>query len=743
MHIGRLVSLAVLLFMLIGCVPNHVDRVGDVQPTARRDTLINTGWQFVYADPADASSAKFDDSAWQPVTIPHTWNAKDGQDGGKNYARGIGWYRKRLTIAPAARTFLQFDAANAVADVFVNGKHAGKHAGGYSIFRFDVTEFVQPGENTIAVKVSNADDKNLAPLSADFTFFGGIYRDVHLVQTDDIHIDLMDFGSPGVYAKTTDVSAESAMLEIKTLVRNDSARPSELTVSSSLLEGQTKTNVARLETRFSIPANKTKQVVQYLVIPKPRLWNGRADPYLYELHSAVLADGSRDETVQPVGFRSFRVDPDLGFFLNGKPYDLHGVNFHQDFLDQGWALSREQKQQTIDLIDELGVTCVRKCHYQHSEFDARAFDRLGIVTWDEIPFVNAATASPEFFESTKTQMRELIRQNFNHPSIFVWGIANEIVDKSAENSLSAELAALVATEDPTRLSTCATNQGENNKVAFHTQLTAWNRYEGWYYGRAEWLGDFLDRVHARHPTQPIGIAEYGAGASVRIHSAAYEGYASRTQPYVPPKPPATTTAATSTRPTTGPAATQTTRPATRPREVRDHSEEWQSLIHEYAWRQLSARKYVWWKTLWNMYDFAADNRNEGDTPGRNDKGLVTYDRRTKKDAFYFYQANWSDRPVLHIAASRFTQREKATTEVRVYSNCASVALTVNGQSLAARTATPADSHTFVWENVSLQDGENVVEARGDRGSTTLSDRCTWTLIHSTTAPTTAPVTTAK
>jgi beta-galactosidase len=658
--------------------------------TARTDTVIDDGWKFLRMDDSGAAATAYDDSSWAPVTLPHTWNAMDGQDGGSNYYRGIGWYRRHTTVPASAsgrQVFLQFDGANIVTDVFVNGTKVGEHRGGFARFRFDVSSLVTPGaDNVIAVQVSNAAVADVAPLSADFTFFGGLYRDVHVLVTDPVHVDALDFGSSGLYVTPTNVSAAAATLATSVRVRNDQGTAQSISADTVVVRADG-TIAARLSATSSVAAGATQLLSASTPFPNPHLWNGVADPYLYTVYAELRVAGAVTDLVSaPLGFRFYSVDPAQGFSLNGQYLDLHGVNRHQDRLNMGWAISDAQHDEDMALIREVGANIIRLCHYEHAQHFHDLADRAGIVLWAEFPLVNSITNSTAFTANARQQLTELIRQNYNHPAVLFWGIGNEQhADETTTNTLLTALNTLVHQEDPTRLSTyaqCCTS--ETGGLPSHTDVVGYNSYFGWYTGAADQFGPWADGLHAAEPTWKIAISEYGAGAGITQHA----------DP--PPQPDAFGS---------------------------PHPEEWQNLVHESHWKQMKTRRYLWAKILWNMFDFAVDSRNEGDTPGRNDKGLVTYDRQTKKDAFFWYKANWTAAPVVYITSRRFNPRTTATVTVKVYSNMDSVSLQVNGTTIGP--ATGAD-RIFQWTNVALAPGANTVVATGSSGATIATDTVTWT-----------------
>jgi beta-galactosidase len=662
-----------------------------IPPSSNRvDLNLNDTWKFNKGNVPGAEAVDFDDSQWDSIGLPHTWNNLDGQDG-SNYYRGIGWYRKHIPVDPsyAGKMFyLQVDGSNSVTDVYVNGNFVDEHKGGFATFRFDVTPYIHADDdNVIAIKVNNAFDPDVPPLSADFTFFGGLYRGVHLLVTDPLQVTALDYGSSGVYLLQSNVTSDSADLQVTAKVINGYSAPKNVELNSVIVDGDNLI-VAILSSAETVDAQSEFDFVQNTTLSLPHLWNGRQDPYLYAVYVEVkdadadgTADAVNDLVSQPVGFRSFSVDPDDGFFLNGRHLDLHGVNRHQDRLNKGWAISKADHEEDFNLIREMGATALRLAHYQHDQYFYDLADKYGMVVWAEIPLVNKITQSTAFYENTQQQLTELIRQNFNHPSICFWSIANEVTSPPDPNPLLQQLADLVAAEDPTRLSTLASCcVGENDVSTRHTDVVGFNRYYGWYYGSYNDFAGWADRLHWNYPAKVFAVSEFGAGASISFHSE------------------------TPTR--------------------QDHTEEYQNLFHEAHWKAMKDRKFLWGKFVWNMFDFASARRREGDTPGRNDKGLVTYDRQTRKDAFYWYKANWSCDPVVYITSRRFTERSDPTTAGKVYSNADSVELFVNGMSAGVKGSS---DRIFSWDNVTLLPGDNTIEADGTVGGTTYTDTVVWTL----------------
>lgn len=665
-----------------------------VSLAAREETSLDAGWRFALQPTAtDLAAPGFDDHGWTVVNLPHTWNAVDGADGGGNYVRGDGWYRRHFATDPhwgGQRVFVDFRAANRVAEVWLNGVRVGEHRGGYSRFRFDVTDHLSAsGDNVLAVRVNN-EPNGIIPLGGDFTMWGGLTRDVTLLVVPATHIGLNDYGSLGVYLTPRTIASDHADVEVRTLV--DTAAPTAATGDVHVViedwQGQP---VAERSESFRAESAQTTPVVQTLRVPSPHLWQGRADPYLYRVVVELRAGGGVTDTVeQPLGLRTITVDPQRGLFLNGQHLAAHGVDRHEDWLDHGMAISREQRRRDFSFLEEIGATVVRMCHYEHDDYDYQLCDADGILAWAEVAFVGTPPKTAAGADNAVEQLRELIRQNYNHPSIFCWSVGNETAEGA--DPLIARLAGVVKAEDPTRFSTYASHHKDDDPRDFRTDLLGYNKYFGWYSGSYDDFGRWLDAWHAKNPNRPLGLSEYGAGASIYQH-----------EQNPPPRP-----------------RTQAKGPW--------HPEEWQAEYHEHAWLTLAQRPYLWGTFIWNMFDFGSDGRHEGDTPGRNDKGLVTYDRQTKKDAFYWYKANWTDTPFVYLTSRRDDVRFTSVTPVKVYSNCDSVQLWVNGQPLGERRS---PDHRFIWSDVQLVPGPNRLYVVGSVGATKVSDSCGWTLVNGT------------
>lgn len=609
----------------------------------REITKIMKGWEFTGPDGTTTT-----------VDLPHTWNARDGQDGGNDYWRGTCIYRTHFA-APQFNTashqvWIQFDGVNASAHVVLNGSPVCNHDGGYSTFRANITELLRD-ENELTVEVDNSKNDRVYPQKADFTFYGGIYRDVSLMVVSKNHFTLDYFGGPGIRITPT-VQGADASVQVTTW------HDGEGEVSIELLDAAGNT----------VATGKGPDIT--LTIFNAHLWNGVKDPYLYSCKARLVVNGTvEDETTTRFGVRSFKVDPKKGFFLNGKSYPLHGVSRHQDRKGLGNAITREMHDEDMALIKEIGANTIRLAHYQHDQYFYDLCDEVGMVVWAEIPYISEHM--PNGRENTISQMKELIIQNYNHPCIVCWGVSNEITistkDKKDMLDNHRQLNDLCHEMDKTRLTTlaCYAMCGPFNRSAHITDMVSWNLYLGWYVPgfilNDLWMGFF----HLCFPNRPFGYSEYGAEGMPNLHS---------------------------THPHRG-----------------DHTEEYQAKYHEYMLRCFKRHPWMWATHVWNMFDFAADARDQGGESGMNHKGLVTFDRKTKKDSFYLYKAWWSDEAFVHICSKRFVERTGSTATVKVYSNQSTVALYVNGNKVGEQTG----EHVFTFK-VPLNGELHIQAVAGDR-----------------------------
>ena len=603
----------------------------------------NEAWLFTKDAALVQNNRAVNAEDWEKVDLPHTWNGKDGQDGGSDYYRGTCYYTKKLDKAlceGAEEVYIEFEGANSSADVYVNGTLAVHHDGGYSTFRANITELLKE-ENEIIVAVDNAPNDRVYPQMADFTFYGGIYRNVNILCVSKARFDLDHFGGPGITV-TPIVEGSDAKVNVTAYLTGLNGTE---TVKITIKDGERKVAEA------AMPAADAKAD---FVIENAHLWNGRKDPFLYTCE-AVLLDGEKelDARIVKFGCRYFEIDPERGFILNGVEYPLRGVSRHQDRPEIGNALLPEHHKEDLDLIYEVGATTIRLAHYQHNQYFYDLCDEMGFVLWAEIPYIS--NHMPNGRENTISQMKELIIQNYNHPSIFVWGISNEITMRGAEDTDLLEnhriLNDLCHEMDKTRLTTMAVVSmcPMDSEYVTIPDTVSWNHYFGWYGGDTSMNGPWMDQFHAMHPTLPVGMSEYGCEA-LNWH---------------------------------------TSNP-----EQGDYTEEYQAYYHEELIKQLFTRPYIWASHVWNMFDFAADARSEGGEDGMNHKGLVTFDRKYKKDAFYAYKAWLSDEPFVHICGKRYVDRVEDVTKVTVYSNQPEVELFANGVSLGKQTS---DVHFFYFE----------------------------------------------
>ena len=579
----------------------------------REKLELNRNWQFSGPDGKEVT-----------LDLPHTWNAKDGQDGGNDYWRGTCSYKKQFPLPafdPETQdVYLEFAGVNASARVELNGREIMTHDGGYSTFRACITPVLRE-ENQLVVWVDNGVNDRVYPQKADFTFYGGIYRDVNLILVSKHRFDMDHLGGPGLKI-TPQVKGEDGLVRVESWCNVEDPRVEVILTDAQGLE------VARGE-----GTDVT------FTIPQVHLWDGVEDPYLYNATLRLMENGKAVDQIQSAfGVRTFRVDPKEGFFLNGRKYPLHGVSRHQDRKGLGNALTREHHKEDMDLIQEIGANTVRLAHYQHDQYFYDLCDQYGMIVWAEIPYISEHM--PNGRENTISQMKELIVQNYNHPSIVTWGLSNEITistkDKADMLDNHKVLNDLCHQMDPTRPTTlaCYAMCGPFNPVAHLSDLVSWNLYLGWYvpglFLNDWWIGFF----HKVYPNRCLGYSEYGCEGMPNLHSS---------------------------KPRRG-----------------DHTEEYQAVYHEFLAQCFQRHPYMWSTHVWNMFDFAADARDQGGEPGMNHKGLVTFDRKTKKDSFYLYKAYWSKEPFVHLCGSRYTDRPEKVTTVKVYSNQPQVALYCNG-----------------------------------------------------------------
>ena len=614
-------------------------------------TVLNLNRKWSFTKMASGIPTAIDPK-WDFVNIPHCWNAIDGQDGDNDYYRGTGYYAKTINKADlpeADRYYLELRGTNSSADVYLNGTHLAHHDGGYSTWRVDLTNHLQV-TNLLVVAVDNSANDTVYPQMADFTFYGGMYRDVNLICVPESHFDLDYYGAPGLQITPT-IEGNDALVQVNTFVTN-------------LKAGQTIRVTIYDADENVIASSESNDTVANLTIPSVHRWHGRKDPYLYCCEAELVEGGEViDSVCNRFGCRSFEIHPENGFILNGEEYPLRGVSRHQDRWGLGNALLPEHHKEDIEYIHEMGATTIRLAHYQHDQYFYDLCDEYGLVIWAEIPYISKHM--PTARENTINQMKELIVQNYNHPSIVVWGLSNEIsIGGSTDDLLENHkiLNDLCHEMDKTRLTTIAAVSmcKMDDPYLQIPDVVSYNHYFGWYGGETSMNGPWFDKFHATHPNIPIGCSEYGCEA-LNWHTS-------------------------------------------EPRQG-DYTEEYQAYYHEELIRQLFTRKYMWATHVWNMFDFGADARNEGGEDGQNHKGLMTFDRKYKKDSFYAYKAWLSDEPFVHLCGKRYVDRVEDVTRVTVYSNLPVVELFANGVSIGTKEA--AD-HFFYFDVPNS--GETVLRA---------------------------------
>ena len=702
----------------------------------RVEISLRDGWRFKLGPESVTELQAEPDATWTTVSVPHTWNRvgyyKDAPASHINTAQnvvttqGVGWYK--LVFTPPANvasmeSFLQFDAASRIATVWLNGTMLGTHRGGFSRFRLNSTAALKPGqENTLTVKVDNTkpalggSTADVLPLTGDFFVYGGLYRPVSLVFTRKMHLDLMDYGSSGVYAKTTSIGPAGAQVQVGARVRNDSEQSGTVVLRTLLVDAQGHV-AGQQEQSVTVAPGSVVERIANVAVAHPHLWQGMEDPYLYRVVMELSNTPSQleDRVSLPFGIRQVRFDPNNGLFLNGKHVAVHGVGYHQDREGKGWASEPADVAADEATMREMGVTGIRLTHYQHGQPIHDLADRDGLVVWDEIPLVSQWTLGDNLQptealrENARQQLRELIAQDFNHPSVVTWSIGNEIdfgnsIPAFVGNKTGAlpdplpllkELNQLAHELDPGRPTTLATccegiRYAPDTVVpitAAVTDLSSANRYFGWYYGKPSDLGPHLDGLHHTRPTQPMAVTEYGAGGAISLHSDnALGGPESRNRP---------------------------------------QAEEYESYIHEQNWATMRSKPYLWGAFLWNSFDFGSTTRSEGNAQDINTKGIVTFDHEYKKDSYFFYKANWTATPTVHINSSLYTERAYRIADVRVYSNAPKTSLRVNGKLIGVLADCP--DRICVWNGVVLSPGANNLMATGSFAKGDVEDKVQWHL----------------
>jgi beta-galactosidase len=677
-------SLRPLLGLLLAGAP--------VPVLAASERPLAEGWHFVKSDAAGAEAPAFDDRAWQSVSVPHTYNAQDSGIGGAKargepegvYYRGPAWYRLGFAASPQAgkRYLLNFGGVSLKAEVWLNGRRLGLHKGGYGAFRFDATEALRSGDNVLAVRVDNARDTQIAPLNGDFNVFGGLARAVGLIEEDALAFDRLDHAGPGVQVRTTSLKDREAAVALTAALSNARTSAARFSLDTRVLDAAGKV-VARASRTVMLGAGEKTSIEQSLALHNARLWQGVKAPYLYRVVTEIAESGRViDSASVPLGVRTVAVRKDGTFLLNGAPYPLHGVNLQLPTrFGRGPVVTDAEIDEDLGLFAEMGATGLRLAHMQHPSRVYERADELGLLVLTEVPLIDDHDPSDAFRENLVEQMRELIAQTGNHPSVALWGIGNEIrKSDAASNRILSELQATARALDPTRPTTYAhCCLDDSDPIAQHSDTVSYNRYFGWYWTNSEDIGPWADALHAKMPGRPFGVSEYGAGASV-LHQEDPVMKRPESNGYW-------------------------------------HPEQYQTDFHIKHWREMKKRPFLWSSFVWVGIDYPSFKRNEGDRPAINDKGLVTEDRKTRKDAWYWYQANWSDTPMLHLASRRDVNKRTQRVVAQAFTNRPEVEMRLNG---GAWTKVPVDDHIAAW-TVDLAPGSNRVEARAG----TLIDTVTW------------------
>lgn len=664
-----------------------------MQAEGRKVESFNSGWSFKKA-PAEkelAVNARKWDSGWSEVEIPHTWNAKDMQVQANSFYEGAAYYKKQYFF-PAElkdkRIFLRFEGVGSCSEVFVNGVLATAHKGGYSAFACEIGPLLKAGEeNEIMVKADNKSRPDVIPVNHNlFGVYGGIYRPVWLIVTEPYNISVTDCASPGVYITQKNVSKKQAEVKVKVKLDNGTLQPVPVTLQNTIYDQEGK-QIATNSQSFELTAQGEQAYESSFTIKKPTLWQGRENPYLYKVVSRLIKDGQViDEMVQPLGLRKYEIVAGKGFYLNGEKYPMYGVTRHQDWWGLGSALKNENHDFDLATIMDVGATTVRFAHYQQSDYLYSRCDSLGLIIWAEIPFVNRVTGQEA--ENCRNQLREMIRQSFNHPSIYVWGLHNEVYQPHQyTKELTQSLHDLAKTEDPDRYTVSVNGYGHmEHPVNLVADIQGMNRYFGWYEKKIQDIKPWVEGLEKEYPHQKLMLTEYGADANLN-HQTEYLGDALNwTKEFYP--------------------------------------ETFATKTHEYQWSVIAAHPYIIASYLWNTFDFCAPMWVRGGVPARNMKGLVTFDRKIKKDSYFWYKANWSKDPVLYLTQRRNWDREKKETSVTVYSNIGTPKVYLNGKELAGIREGYTPVH-YIIDNVTLDMGKNIVKTVVVKDGKTYEDEIEW------------------
>jgi beta-galactosidase len=651
---------------------------------SRIQFTINEQWKFTRHENDNFILKNYNDSDWSIVNLPHTWNKTDAFDENKTYFRGNSFYRKKISLNPEwknKKIFLLFEGANQVTDLYLNGKYIGEHKGGYTAFTFDITSFLDfENENLISIRVNNSHNDDIPPLNADFTFYGGIYRDVWLIVTDLVHIDLLDYSSPGIYIDTPELSTDEAEVRIRGTIVNEKEEDTDVEVINRIFD-EDNSEVTVLKSYLFIKGKSKENFQLFGRIEDPLLWTPE-NPYLYKVHTEIYEKGILvDEIVNPLGVRWFSFNADNGFYLNGKPLKLIGTNRHQDYEGYGNALPDQLHENDIKIIKENGFNFLRLAHYPQDPAVLQAADKYGLIVWEEIPIVNIITVSESFSENCKTMLKEMIRQHYNHPSVLMWGYMNEVMLRKPEVvpdgyyeaiiTLAQELEQITKSEDNFRATAMALSYGEiENKTGIGniSDIIGMNLYFGWYYETIDAFGKYLDGYHKRNPDRPVIISEYGAGSDERIHSFNPKAF--------------------------------------------DFSTEHQQIFHEQTFPQIMERNYILGSAIWNQFDFGSNHRQDT-KPFINQKGLYYFNRKPK-DISYYYKAKLTSEPVIHIAVDDWKYRagynsESINQPLKIYNNLESITVYINEEFLGNFIT----ENFTILEEVQFKKGKNIIRAKGE------------------------------
>lgn len=650
-------------------------------------TPFNDGWQFKKAEVFPKNVG----GEWEKVTIPHTWNAEDMQVKKNIFYAGVAYYQKKYTPEASLsdkRVFLRFEGVASTAEIYINNTFAGRHNGGYSAFAIEATKLLKYGEeNTILVKVDNAPNPEVIPINHTlFGVYGGIYRPVNLIVTEKVNIAVTDHASPGIYISQDNVTKKSADVSVKIKLENKNLDARNVRINTTIYETDGRVK-AKQETPVTVLPQGRQFFTQNFAIKNPHLWQGLEDPYLYKVVTQITADNQIiDEVVQPLGLRHFELIAEDGMYLNGKKVPMYGVCRHQDWWKLGSALTNEQHDTDLAIIKEIGATTIRFAHYQQSEYIYAKCDSIGFIIWAEIPFVNRV--STQEADNAKQQLVELIRQNYNHPSIYVWGLHNEVYTPYDYTvALTTDLNDLAKSEDPYRYTVSVNG---HNKVDQASNLTAdiqgINHYFGWYGGVISDVEKWVTGMEENFPGYKVIFSEYGAEANIHQQEEVVGDHGRYFSQFYP--------------------------------------ETFSTKFHEIQWGVIAKHPYILASYVWNTFDFATPVNTQGGVEARNMKGLVTFDRKTKKDPFYWYKANWSKEPVVYITQRRAVKRENQTTPVTVYSNRGLPKLFVNGVEITDYEMGTTDVH-YIFKNIKLKEGENIIEAKATKDGTTYEDKIVW------------------